>query len=200
VTILLTTIGASDAKGVAAARRQLTAHTTKASAAPPSPLSKSLSWYYGAPGPEYFKNTSAGYYRGMDDIRSALPGIFFEVLTKPGLVFQINTMGGAITRGEDGAYPHRAYSYLGEAQAYWGSPFRASNLRAAIGRIRDHIAQAGVTRHYVNYPDLAFADWPAAYYGQENYRRLQVLKQRYDPEDRVRHPQSVRLPGEERVK
>ncbi len=133
VTILLTTIGSSEEKGVAALRRQLTALTNKATAAPPVPLTKSLPWYYGGPGPEYFKNTSAGFYRGMDDIRAALPGIFFEVLTKPGLVFQINTMGGAIARGADGAYPHRAQSYLGEAQAYWDSPFRASNLRAAIG-------------------------------------------------------------------
>ncbi|MEI9898020.1 MAG: BBE domain-containing protein [Chthoniobacter sp.] len=196
VTILLTTIGSSEEKGVAAFRRRIAALSNKNTAAPPVPLTKSLPWYYGGPGPEYFKNTSAGYYRGIDDIRSALPGIFFEVLTKPGLVFQINTMGGAIAReGADGAYPHRARPYLGEAQAYWDSPFRASNLRAAIGRIRDHIAQAGITGHYANYPDLAFLDWPTAYYGRENYQRLQILKKRYDPEDRIRHPQSVRLPS-----
>ena len=59
--------------------------------------------------------------------------------------------------------------------------------------MRNHIAQAGVTSHYANYPDLAFADWPTAYYGAENYARLQQLKQRYDPENRIRHPQSVRL-------
>lgn len=202
VTILLTTIGSAEDKGVAAFRKSLTAHTTKATAAPVVPLTKSLPWYYGGPGPEFFKNTSAGFYKGLADIRGALPGIFYEVLTKPGLVFQINTMGGTITHGADGpgsvpdaAYPHRSYGYLGEAQAYWDSPFRASTLRAAIGRIRDHIAQAGVTAHYANYPDLAFQDWPAAYYGEENYRRLQGLKKRWDPENHVRYPQSVRLPG-----
>jgi FAD/FMN-containing dehydrogenase len=201
VTILLTTIGSAEDKGVAAFRKSLTAHTSKASAAPVVPISKSVTWYYGGPGPEFFKNTSAGFYKGMGDIRAALPGIFYEVLTKPGLVFQINTMGGAITHGADSpnsipdaAYPHRGYGYLGEAQAYWDSPFRASNLRAAIGRIRDHIAQAGVTAHYANYPDLAFQDWPNAYYGPENYTRLQGLKKRWDPENRVRHPQSVQLP------
>jgi hypothetical protein len=195
VTILLTTIGSSTEKGVAAFRRQLTALTNKATKAPAVPLTKSLPWYYGPPGPEFFKNTSAGFYRGMDDIRAALPGIFFEVFTKPGLVFQINTMGGAIARGPAGAYPHRAFPYLGEAQAYWDSPFRASTLRAAIGRIRNHIAQAGITGHYANYPDLAFTDWPTAYYGPENYPRLQLLKKHYDPEDHIRHPQSVRLPS-----
>jgi FAD/FMN-containing dehydrogenase len=60
--------------------------------------------------------------------------------------------------------------------------------------MRDYIARAGVTNHYANYPDLAFEDWPTAYYGTENYARLQKLKQRYDPENRIRYPQSVRLP------
>jgi FAD/FMN-containing dehydrogenase len=60
--------------------------------------------------------------------------------------------------------------------------------------MRNHIAQAGVTHHYANYPDLAFVDWPTAYYGAENYARLQQLKQRYDPENRIQHPQSVQLP------
>ncbi len=82
---------------------------------------------------------------------------------------------------------------MGESQPYWESLSHAAVLREAIGRMRNHIAQAGVTGHYVNYPDLAFADWPTAYYGAENYARLQQLKQRYDPENRIRHPQSVRL-------
>ena len=195
VTVLLTTTGAPDEKGVAAFRRTLTALTNKATSAAPVPLTKALPWYYGEAGPVSFKNTSAGYYKGMADLKGALTGIFKEVLTVPGLVFQINTLGGAIANGPDGAYPHRAFPYLGEAQAYWENAGRAADLQAAIGRIRDHIAQAGIDRHYANYPDIAFHDWPTAYYGRKNYERLQTLKFRYDPENRVRHPQSVRLPS-----
>lgn len=195
LTVLLTTTGASEQQGVAAFRRKLTALTNKTSAAAPVPLAKSLPWYYGEPGPIFFKNTSAGYYKGMADLEGALTGIFKEVLTVPGLVFQINTMGGAIADGPDGAYPHRAWPYLGEAQAYWENPSRAADLQAAISRIRDHIAQVGIDRHYANYPDLAFHDWPTAYYGAKNYKRLQGLKKRYDPDNQVRHPQSVQLPG-----
>ena len=194
VTVLVTTIGSREQKGLVAFRRRLAGLTKKATSAVPSPLKKSLSWYYGDPGPVYFKNASAGYYKGMTDIRPALPGILEEVLSVPGLVFQINTLGGAISNDVEGAYPHRAFPYLGESQAYWASPSHAAVLQEAIGRMRLHIAQAGVTRHYANYPDLAFKDWPTAYYGAENYARLQQLKRRYDPENRIRYPQSVQLP------
>jgi hypothetical protein len=195
VTVVVITIGSREQKGLLAFRRRLAGLTNKMTSGGPTTLQKALTWYYGEDGPVYFKNASAGYYRGMDDIQSALPGIFEEVLRVPGLIFQINTLGGAISSDVDGAYPHRALSYLGEAQAYWESASHAAALREAIGRIRSHIAQARVTSRYANYPDLAFEDWPKAYYGAENYSRLQRLKQRYDPENRIRHPQSVRLPG-----
>ena len=46
--------------------------------------------------------------------------------------------------------------------------------------------------HYRNYPDLTLENWEESYYG-DSYRKLQGLKIRYDPHDRIRHPQSVRL-------
>ena len=194
VTVVVITIGSPEEKGLVAFRRRLTGLTKKVTSGGPTSLKKALTWYYGEQGPVYFKNASAGYYKEIDDVRSALPGVFEEVLTVPGLIFQINTLGGAISNDVEGAYPHRAFPYLGESQAYWESASHAAVLREAIGRMRNHIAQAGVTSHYANYPDLAFADWPTAYYGAENYARLQQLKQRYDPENRIHHPQSVKLP------
>jgi hypothetical protein len=194
VTVVVITIGSREHKGLATFRRRLAGLTTKTTSGGPTSLKKALTWYYGEEGPAYFKNASAGYYKSMDDIRPALPGIFEEVLCVPGLIFQINTLGGAISDNVEGAYPHRAFSYLGESQAYWESPSRAPVLQQAARRMHNHIAQAGVTRHYANYPDLAFTDWPTAYYGAENYARLQQLKQQYDPENRIRHPQSVQLP------
>src|SRR5207253_3854330 len=144
VTVLVTTIGSREQKGLVAFRRQLAGLTKKATSAVPSSLKKSLSWYYGDPGPVYFKNASAGYYKEMADIRPALPGIFEEVLSVPDLVFQINTLGGTISNDLEGAYPHRAFPYLGESQAYWASPSHAAVLQEAISRMRLHIAQAGV--------------------------------------------------------
>jgi hypothetical protein len=194
VTVLVTTIGSREQKGLVNFRRRMGALSKKTTSGGPTSLKRALSWYYGDSGPVYFKNASAGYYKGIADIAPALPGIFEEVLSVPGLIFQINTLGGAISNDVEGAYPHRAFPYLGESQAYWESPSRAAALQEAAGRMREHIAQAGITRHYANYPELAFKDWPTAYYGAENYARLQQLKQRYDPENRIRHPQSVSLP------
>jgi FAD/FMN-containing dehydrogenase len=191
VTVLVTTIGSREQKGLMNFRRRMGELSKKTTSGGPTSLKRALSWYYGDPGPVYFKNASAGYYKRMDDIAPALPGIFEEVLRVPGLIFQINTLGGAISSDVEGAYPHRAFPYLGESQAYWESPSHAAALQEAAGRMRNHIAQAGITRHYANYPDLAFKDWPTAYYGAENYARLQQLKLRYDPENRFRYPQSV---------
>jgi hypothetical protein len=69
------------------------------------------------------------------------------------------------------------------------------DLPEAIGRIRGYIAAAGIGGHYAKYPDLAFEDWPTAYYGRGNYARIESLKKLYDPDDRFRLPQSVRRPG-----
>ncbi len=189
VTILLTTTGNPDA--LAGVRKKLGVFSNKTTTGGPVALARALTWYYGGTAPEFQKNASAGYYSGMDDVRAALSGVFKEVLNVPGLIFQVNTLGGAIADG-DGAYPHRAFPYLGEQQSFWETASQAPPRIAAIRRVGRHIAQAGLTRHYANYPDAEFQDWAESYYGAENYARLQTLKREYDPENRVRHPQSVR--------
>ena len=110
------------------------------------------------------------------------------------MLFQINTLGGAISSGPPAAHPHRAFGDLGEQQAFWENSTHGPARLTAAGRIREHLARAAIRRHCVNDPDLAFPDGPTAYYGAENYRHLQALKLRYDPQNRVRHAPSVRLP------
>ena len=162
----------------------------KATSARPVSLAAALPRYYGETGPIAFKNASAGYYESFEHLAPALPGVFHEVFHNAGLIFQVNTLGGAIARGPESAYPHRQYPWLGEWQAYWQQESQREKLTAAAGRVRQHLATAGISRHYANYPDLAFKDWPQAYYGA-GYARLQKLKRQLDPANRIRHAQSV---------
>ena len=194
VTVLLTTIGSAEDRGIVAFRRLVASATDSTTTARVVSLAEALPRYYGEPGPQFFKNASGGFYDGIGDLAATLPAIFAEVLEEPGMIFQINTLGGAIANGPVGAYPHRAMGYLGEVQSFWVNPAHGPARIAVAGRIREQIARAGVHRHYANYPDLAFTDWPTAYYGEKNYRRLQLCKLRYDPQNRFRHAQSVRLP------
>src|SRR5207249_9546721 len=153
VTVVVTTIGSREEKGLTAFRRQLTGLAKKMTSGGPTSLKRALSWYYGEQGPVYFKNASAGYYKGIADIRPALPGIFQEVLTVPGLIFQINTLGGAISSDVEGAYPHRTFLISASLKHAGNRPSHAAVLREAIGRMPIRIAQAGVTSHYANYPN-----------------------------------------------
>ena len=193
VTVLVTTIGSRDAKKLISCKLRLAALTSRNTSGGPTTLSKALPWYYANAGPILFKNCSAGYYRGMDDLRAALPAVFEQVFRTPGVIFQVNTLGGAIAEQSAGVYPHRAFPYLGEQQAYWEHPAQAERCVAAAAKIRESIAEAGISRHFANYPYIAFKNWSTSYYGEENYRRLQEVKRVYDPENRIRHPQSVRL-------
>ncbi|GDY00883.1 FAD-binding protein [Planctomycetota bacterium] len=160
----------------------------------PQPLAKSLVGHYGRVGPLPFKNASAGLYRDFDDLRKAAPGALDVVLQTPGLIFQVNTLGGAIADPAAAAvssYPHRDRPWLGELQAYWDKPAQKAPLLDAFKKTQNILRVNGITSHYANYPDIAFTDWEQAYYGG-NYERLRAVKRRYDPDNRFRHPQSVR--------
>lgn len=158
-----------------------------------TPLARALKRYYGRPGPLPFYNTSGGYYAGMADLDSSALALAESVAKHPGLIFQINTLGGAIARGPKSAYPHRALPFLGEIQSYWNRKNQRESLVGAAKELRLLLGKAGITRHYRNYPDLTLKNWEQSYYG-EAYPLLQGLKLRYDPDNLIRHPQSVR-PG-----
>lgn len=145
------------------------------------PLARACRRYYGRKEPLFFKNASAGFYRGFGDIEKVAERVFAQ--TARGAIFQINTLGGAIGTGT-GAFPHRAYPFLGEVQGY------SERSVAVVRAIQDLLG--GVSAHYRNYPDAGFKNWAESYYGAANYERLQRVKRRFDPHNLIRHPQSVR--------
>jgi FAD/FMN-containing dehydrogenase len=117
-----------------------------------------------------------------------------QVITTSGLIYQVNTLGGKINSPEfenSSAYAHRHLPFLSELQAYWDKPERETALVEKFEEIQTIFRKNGITAQYINYPDLKFENWPEAYYGK-NYAKLQEIKQLYDPNNSIRHEQSVK--------
>jgi len=159
----------------------------------PVPLAKALPVFYGIQHPVYFKNASAGLYKNFEEIRPYISEVLEKVIQGPGLIYQVNTLGGAIANAElekASAYAHRQLPYLSELQAYWEKPESENRFVSAFQEVQDIFAREGMKAQYINYPSLQFAGWEDAYYGS-NYEKLQRIKETYDPDNVFRHQQSI---------
>lgn len=159
------------------------------------PLANALKRYYGRKDPLYFKNASAGMYNGIAEIESILPQVFDKVIANLGMIYQINTLGGNINNPEfekNSAYPHRSFPYLSELQSYWDNASAEKKFISAFEEIQQIFHSHGITAQYRNYPDINFPNWETAYYGK-NYKKLQEIKSKFDPEDLFSFEQSVKL-------
>ena len=137
-----------------------------------------LKVHYGLQHPIYFKNASAGLYRNYKDIEACALIVLDKVIKTPGLIYQINTLGGKINSPQfqqASAYAHRHLPFLSELQAYWDEPKEEKNRVEAFEEIQKHFFENDVKAHYTNYPDLNFRNWREAYYGN-NYERLLAVK------------------------
>jgi hypothetical protein len=173
----------------------LGAHSDKSTRNQPVPLQPALRVFYGRPHPLYFKNASAGLYKDFSTIAGCISKVIDQVLRTPGMIYQVNTLGGRVHDKEmerGSAFPHRAYGYFSELQSYWEQPEQGAKFLDHFAAIQAIFADHGIAAHYRNYPDLQFQDWSKMYYG-DNYTRLQNVKKRYDPGNLIRHPQSVQL-------
>jgi FAD/FMN-containing dehydrogenase len=191
VTVLLTSTSAVSGPAFQRAGMVLSEAGFVAGAAATAPLATAIKRYYGVQKPLPFRNFCGGMAHGYADYEPALGGVIAEV-QREGLIFQINTLGGAIMRGLDGAYPHRQKRFLAEVQSYWEVAVQREKRLASAEKVRELLGEH-VTAHYANYPNVNFPNWQKAYYGG-SYERLQELKRRYDPENLFQHAQSVRLP------
>lgn len=188
ISVLLTSSYPSSGPAFQTAAQALTSLGFSTKGATNTPTAKALQRYYGRPDALPFYNVSGGYYHGFSDLAAACGTIAKTVLSTPGLIFQVNTLGGAIGRGPDSSYPHREFPYLGEIQAYWQRPSQREGLIEAVNSLNTAI---GSRAHYRNYPDPTLTNYEDAYYGIAQ-ERLRALKSRYDPANLFRHSQSLR--------
>lgn len=194
LTILITNFeGESDE--LTALINGLTEITDKQSKGTATDVAKQLQNYYGIQHPIYFKNASAGYYQTFADIQDCISEVLQKVTTTPGLIYQVNTLGGKINDSnfeQVSCYPHREFGYLSELQSYWneGQTAKRDHYLQVFEEIQTLFFENGNRRQYRNYPSLGFKHWEEAYFDR-NYERLQHFKKKYDPSNVIRHPQSV---------
>jgi hypothetical protein len=174
-------------------KETLTAFVDKVTIGTPKPLAASLKNYYGIQYPIYFKNASAGLYENYANIQPFIKEVLQKVIDTPGMIYQINTLGGNINQlsfKDTSAYPHRAYPYLSELQTYWDAESQTKKYETAFEEVQSIFRNNHIQTQYRNYPDINFKDWQHAYYG-ENYNRLQQIKQQFDPDNVFGYEQGI---------
>jgi hypothetical protein len=158
------------------------------------PLASALKVYYGEQHPVNFKNASAGLYKDFSEIETFIGPVLQLVLSTPGMIYQVNTLGGNIQKPEleaASSFPHRSCLYFSELQTYWETEKQGKRLLDKFQEVQEIFIQHGIITQYRNYPDVNFKNWDTMYYGN-NYGRLQLLKNKYDPLNIIRHEQSVK--------
>lgn len=175
----------------------LSAITERTSKTKPQPITTALKVFYGRREPLYFKNASAGLYKSFADIDSYIDKVIDTVITTPGMIYQVNTLGGNIQQAEleqASSFPHRAFTYFSELQTYWDLPKQEAMLLDKFQQVQNLFMDNGIKAQYRNYPDIKFKNWEEMYYGA-NYARLQQIKNKYDPGNLIRSEQSIKTPG-----
>ena len=145
-------------------------------------LAQALKAYYAAANPLTFKNASAGLYKSFDEIAPVIDKVFELVKQKPGILYQVNTLGGKIQSPvleQSAAFPHRDCFYFSELQAYWETAAATNGFLNQFELIQQLFAKAGVTAQYRNYPDINLKNTDQLYYGK-NLFRLRAVRQKYD--------------------
>jgi UDP-N-acetylenolpyruvoylglucosamine reductase len=190
--ILLTNVGkhSTAVEEVVKGLSSINQKTTKTAA---QPLAKALKTYYGIQHPIYFKNASAGLYKSFAEIQPFIGKVLDIVLNTPGMIYQVNTLGGNIQSAnfeKAAAFPHRAYTYFSELQTYWESPSQQKRLLEKFEAVQQIFASNNIAAQYRNYPDINFKNSAVQYYG-ENVARLKMLKNKYDPNNIFNYEQSL---------
>lgn len=169
----------------------LTEKTTKTK---PQPITTALKVFYGRREPLFFKNASAGLYKNFTDIENRIDKVIETVIATPGMIYQVNTLGGNIKNVDfekASCFPHRAYTYFSELQTYWDLEKQEARLLEKFQEVQMQFISNGIKTQYRNYPDIKFTNWQEMYYAS-SYAKLQQIKRKYDPDNIIRNEQSIK--------
>ncbi|MBL0146039.1 MAG: FAD-binding oxidoreductase [Chitinophagaceae bacterium] len=164
--------------------------TTKTAA---QPLATALKTYYGRQFPMNFKNASAGLYKSFDEIEPFIEEVLQKVINTPGMIYQVNTVGGYVQNADlekQSSFPHRAFTYFSELQTYWETSLQSKKAMEKFEEIQQLFSSNNISVQYRNYPDINFKNSLQLYYGN-NLPKLQAIKKLYDPNNVIRHEQSI---------
>lgn len=192
--ILLTNVGKSNPE-VQHFINTFKRNATKFSRGRPLPLGQALKAYYGESKPITFKNASAGLYKSFAEIEPVIEQVFNLIKKKPGIMYQVNTLGGKIQSPlweKNSSFAHRDCIYFSELQAYWESASATRGFLEHFECIQQQFAAAGIKAQYRNYPDINFKNWAEMYYGK-NLQRLLAVKRKYDPGNIFGGPQTLNV-------
>lgn len=159
--------------------------STKFTAGTKLPLGQALKAYYAEANPITFKNASAGLYKSFEDIESIIENVFELIKKRPGILYQVNTLGGKIQNPnfeQNSSFAHRDCFYFSELQAYWESKSANNVFLQQFEAIQKLFAAKGVNAQYRNYPDINFKNWESLYYGK-SLTKLLTLKKKYDAQN-----------------
>lgn len=156
ITVLLTSTGPHTGPAFRGAANTLKAAGFTSTGPTRGPLQDAIKRYYGVQTPLPFRNFCGGMANGFADYAPALPSVF-DVAQRTGLIIQFNTLGGMISRGGDGAYPHRDRTFLCEVQAYWETPAQREEKLTGTVKVRESLATE-VSAHYRNYSLREFSE------------------------------------------
>ncbi len=174
---------------------KLALHTDEFKTGGPGKIAYMLKNYYGSLVPIYFKNSSAGLYKNFGELSEFISEILDKTVHTPGMMYQMNTLGGNIANPhfeKTSCYPHRAYNFIAELQTYWYALGKGEKLKKVSLEVLEILNKNGITAQYVNYCSLDFKNWETAYYGA-NYTKLQSIKKKYDTNNAIHHPQSIKI-------
>jgi FAD/FMN-containing dehydrogenase len=174
--------------------REMTDRSDKTTQSALQPLEQALRNYYGRTEPLYFKNASAGLYHGFSDLESVVDTVIRKVADSPGMIFQVNTLGGKVMDEQaerQSVFPHRRFAFFSELQAYWDQPAQEKSRMEAFQSIQQIIDDGHKRPQYRNYPDLNFSNPLQQYYGDQ-LDWLTQMKKRFDPDNIFRFEQALK--------